>query len=173
MLKRVVIPISLVLLMVSCYTFKKPEKPKHLLSKKEMVNIIMDLRLLASANGALQRKFEEYGIYSEAYVYKKYKIDSVTFTQNNNYYAFYIDDYNEIYNKVKDSLEELKKDLDALVIKETAEKRKKDSINRVRKKDSLIKVRDSLKLIKEEIKTETHNKPKLIEPVSETTNQSR
>ena len=54
MFKRFIIYLFACLLMVSCYNISKPEKPKHLLSKKEMVNIIIDLRLLASANGSNQ-----------------------------------------------------------------------------------------------------------------------
>ena len=179
MLKRITIYICAVLFMVSCYSIKKPKKPDHLLSKKEMVNIILDLRLLASANGANQRLLQNHGIYSEDYVYKKYNIDSATFAQSNNYYAFYIEDYDEIYNKVKDSLDELKTVLDELVLKEKEEKRKTDSINRVKERDSLnlLRIEDSLReqhpdtLL--DIKLKRKIKPKLIEPVSETTSQSQ
>ena len=59
--------------MLSCYSFQKPDKPKHLISKKEMVNIILDLRLLASANGSNQKILQEKGAYSEDYVFEKYK----------------------------------------------------------------------------------------------------
>jgi hypothetical protein len=127
--------------MVSCYNFNKPEKPNNLLSKKEMINIIMDLRLLASANGSNQVILKNKGIYSEAYVYEKYKIDSLTFALSNNYYAYYVEDYDEIYNKVKDSLEVLNKFYDELSLKEADEKRKNDSLN-------IIKAKDSLNLLK-------------------------
>lgn len=180
MLKKITIYACLVLLMVSCYTNTKPKKPDHLLSKKEMVNIILDLRLLASANGANQKVLQNHGIYSEDYVYKKYNIDSAVFALSNKYYAFYVDDYDEIYEKVKDSLDKLKKDLDQLLKKEAEEKRKTDSINRIKKNDSLnlLKNIDSLKVLEHpdtllEKKLRRKIKPKLIQPVSKTNSQSQ
>ena len=167
--------------MVSCYNISKPEKPKNLLSKKEMINIIIDLRLMASANGSNQIILKKEGIYSEAYVYEKYKIDSSIFALSNNYYAYHVDDYDEIYNKVKDSLEALNKFYDELLLKEEAEKKKQDSLNRIIKRDSLdlIKKKDSLKLLNvndsiiDIILKQKKVTPKLIEPVSSTTHQSQ
>ncbi|MFH4963495.1 DUF4296 domain-containing protein [Gaetbulibacter sp. M235] len=181
MFKRIIIFIFASLLLVSCYNISKPEKPSHLLSKKEMINIIIDLRLLASANGSNQIILKKKGIYSEAYVYEKYKIDSSTFALSNNYYAYHIDDYDEIYNKVRDSLEALNKFYDELLLKEEAEKKKQDSLNRIKKRDSLdiIKKKDSLKLLNvndsiiDVILKKKKVTPKLIEPVSSTTNQSQ
>jgi hypothetical protein len=174
MFKQLIIYICLIFLMVSCYNNNKPQKPSHLLSKKEMINIIMDLRLLASANGSNQILLKNKGIYSEAYVYEKYKIDSLTFAQSNNYYAYYVEDYDEIYNKVKDSLDGLKKFYDEILLKEEAEIKRKDSINRIKIKDSInrLKKEDSLKLlnIKDtliDIKLKKKVTPKLIEPVSD------
>ena len=174
--KRISIYFLPIFLMLSCYSFQKPDKPKHLISKKEMVNIILDLRVLASANGSNQKILQEKGVYSEDYVFKKYKIDSLTFALSNNYYAYHVEDYDEIYTKVKDSLELLKKNLDQLVIQEEDEKRKTDSINNVRKRDSLdlIRNKDSIRILK---KTDSllNNKikPKLIEPVSDKAVQSQ
>jgi len=165
---------------VSCYSFQKPEKPEHLISKKEMVNIIIDLRLLASANGSNQKVLQDKGVYSEEYVFKKYNIDSLTFALSNNYYAYYVEDYDEIYTMVRDSLELLKKNLDQLVIQEEDEKRKTDSINNIRKRDSLdlIRNKDSIRIIKKpdsllNIKLKNKIKPKLIMPVSDKAVQSQ
>jgi hypothetical protein len=173
MFKRFIIYIGAFLLMVSCYNFNKPEKPNNLLSKKDMINIIMDLKLLASANGSNQILLKNKGIYSEAYVYEKYKIDSLTFALSNDYYAYYVEDYDEIYNKVKDSLEVLKKFYDDVLLIEAAEIKKKDSLNNIKFKDSLdlIKKKDSLKMfkLKDTIlggKLKKKVAPKLIEPAS-------
>lgn len=152
MLKRFLLYMFSGLLLVSCYTFNKPNKPKHLISKKEMVNIIIDLKLLASSSGSNKKILENHGVYSEDYIYKKYHIDSSTFASNNNYYAFYINDYDDIYTKVSDSLKELSEFYKALEKKELKEKRARDSINSLRKKDSLslLKTKDSLKLLKKD-----------------------
>jgi len=180
MFKRFIIFLFTCLLLVSCYNIGKPEKPSHLLSKKEMVNIIIDLRLLASANGSNQIILKNRGIYSEAYVYEKYKIDSLTFAESNNYYAFHIEDYDEIYNKVKDSLEVLNKFYDDLLVEEEKEAKIKDSLNRIKVRDSLdlIKKKDSLKLLNIndsliDVILKRKVTPKLIEPVSSTTTQSQ
>lgn len=179
MLKQVIVSICVGLLMVSCYTFNKPKKPKHLISKKEMINIIIDLRLMASANGSNQRLLQNRNLYSDDHIYEKYNIDSLTFALNNSYYAYYVEEYNDIYTKVKDSLDVLKKDLEVLVKKEEEEKRITDSINRIRKKDSLSlkRKKDSIKLRhgSDTIIKKKFNKiePKLIKPVSDKGAQSQ
>ena len=180
MLKRFLLHIVSGILMVSCYTFNKPDKPKHLLSKKEMVNIIMDLKLLASSNGSNRKILEDNGIYSDDYVYKKYHIDSLTFASNNAYYSYYINDYEAIYKKVKDSLEALNEFYKELDKEELREKRKQDSISALRKKDSInnLITRDSIKLqithdSIRQLKLKGKPKPKLIEPVSDKAVQSQ
>lgn len=166
MLKRVILYILVLFIVTACYNTKKPEKPSHVISKKEMVNIILDLRLLASANGSNQKILQDYGIYSEDYVYNKYNIDSSTFAQNNNYYAYYLEDYDEIYNKVKDSLDALKEYYDNLVIEEAAIKRKNDSIKNLHKRDSIKNLKSGAP---KELKLNLNGEPKPIEPVSDKT----
>ncbi len=182
MLKRFFTYIFLGILVVSCYTLNKPEKPKHLISKKEMISIIIDLKLISSSNGANKKILEKKDIYSDDYVYKKYNIDSATFASNNNYYAFYVKDYEEIYKKVQDSLEELSQFYTKLEDTERKEKRKQDSINSIRKKDSinsLLKPKASLKekpekdsIVNLNLKHKTKPK-KLIQPVSDKASQSQ
>ena len=178
MFKRLLYTICAIM-MVSCYTFKKPEKPKHLLSKKEMLDIIIDLKLLASSNGTNRKILEDNGIYSDDYIYKKYHIDSLTFALNNAYYSYYINDYETIYKEVKDSLEALNNFYKELEKEELREKRKQDSINKIRKKDSInaLVKKDTIKLQaskdslpKSQLKK---SKPKLIEPVSDKAAQSQ
>ncbi|MCF7568397.1 DUF4296 domain-containing protein [Sabulilitoribacter arenilitoris] len=136
-LKRFLTYFSLVLLATACYKYNKPKKPKNLIPKDKMVNIIIDVRLLASANGKNKRTLEENNLQSEAYIYKKYNIDSLQFALSNNYYAYYVDDYIDIYEKVKDSLGSLNDKFSDLAEKEEQEKKYKDSINSIIKKDSI------------------------------------
>src|SRR5690606_28575963 len=93
------IPYTIVLLfVVSCYKFKEPEKPKNLISKAEMVNILIDLKLIASVTAADDIKvLDSNNIQSKKYIYKKYNIDSTQFALSNNYYAYHLQDYEEIY----------------------------------------------------------------------------
>jgi hypothetical protein len=124
-------PYIIVLLFVgtSCYKFKEPEKPKNLISKADMVNILIDLKLIASVTAANDIKvLDSNYVQSEQYVYKKYNIDSTQFALSNNYYAFHLKDYEDIYTKVKDSLEALSRYYEDLELKELKERRTQDSI---------------------------------------------
>ncbi|WP_100610184.1 DUF4296 domain-containing protein [Confluentibacter lentus] len=161
MLKKF-IPYTIVLLfVVSCYQFKEPEKPKNLISKAEMVNILIDLKLIASVTAGDDIKvLDSNNVQSEKYIYKKYNIDSTQFALSNNYYAYHLEDYEEIYTKVKDSLEALSSFYEALELKELKDQRTKDSLQSLMDKDSI-----------EAISTKTDIKGKLIKPISDRVSQ--
>lgn len=94
-----------------------------------MVNILIDLKLIASVTGGDDVKvLDSNNVQSQKYIYKKYNIDSTQFAMSNNYYAFHINDYEAIYTKVKDSLEALSRFYEDLELKELKERRTKDSI---------------------------------------------
>ncbi len=137
MIKKLFIYLSVILLIASCYKFDKPDKPKNLISKEQMVNILIDIRLLASANGSNKIILENNKIHKNTYVYKKYQIDSLQFALSNNYYAYYLDEFEAIYAKVKDSLDILKNKFDALAKQEEKEKKFRDSIQGIVKKNSI------------------------------------
>ena len=150
-LKRLFIYLGLVVTAAACYQYDKPEKPKNLISKEKMVDVLIDIKLITSANGANRKIMDKQGIDRNTYVFTKHHIDSAQFAASNNYYAYYIKDYEAIYNKVNDSLEALKAFYTALELKEKAAakaKKKQDSINLAIKRDSLktLRLRDSLKI---------------------------
>ncbi|MGA1227521.1 MAG: DUF4296 domain-containing protein [Tamlana sp.] len=150
-LKHFIYFLSIVLLITACNRIKGPDKPKNLISKEKMVDILIDTRLIASASSVNKRIMMDNGVDIKAYVFKKYNIDSLQFALSNEYYAFRVKDYKEIYDKVEDSLEELKtkfKELEANEWKEKT-KREEDSIKALsKKKDTIrdLKIVDSLKL---------------------------
>jgi Domain of unknown function (DUF4296) len=124
MLKKFTPYFLVFMLVVSCYNLKEPEKPKNLISKTDMVNILIDLQLGASITAPEDLKIlDTNNVQLEKYIYNKYHIDSTQFALSNNYYAFFIDDYEEIYNKVKDSLEVLSDFYEKLELKEIEEAR--------------------------------------------------
>ncbi len=184
--KQLILFAGILLLVASCYQYKKPEKPKNLISKSRMVDILIDVKLIASANLIGQEIIENHDVNPETYVFKKYNIDSLQFALSNNYYAYYSKEYEEIYTKVIDSLKELEAIYKALDLKEEEERAKakkiKDSLNYIINKDSLdlIEIQDSLqgKIYKDSL-TETLLKKKfkeksgLISPVSDTDSQSQ
>jgi len=184
-LRRLTPFLGIVVLITSCYQYKKPEKPKNLISKDKMVEILIDIKLIASASSIIVNKkiMENHSINPETYVFTKHNIDSLQFVLSNDYYAFYSKDYEDIYSKVLDSLKKLEDFYKALELKEeeaAVAKKKQDSLNLIKKKDSLglMKIQDSLKIgFKKDSLTNTLLKKKieeqetLIAPVSDTTYQ--
>ena len=122
---------------MSCYGIQKPEKPENLLSKDKMVDVLVELSLVSSAKGINKRELENKGILPDAFVYKKHKIDSAQFAQSNNYYAYDIDEYSNIYQKVKDSL-------DALKVFYKAEEKKEDLIKQKELQNSMKAKKNSV-----------------------------
>lgn len=104
------------------------EKPDNLISKSKMVDVIVDLTLLNSAPAVDKSVLEKKGIKPEAYVYMKYNIDSLQFVESNNYYSYNIDDYQDIYGRVKTRLNQKKEAYKKQEEKERLEKKKRDSI---------------------------------------------
>ena len=143
--------LSLVLLVASCYQFKEPKKPENLISKADMVDVIIDSKIMGSANMANKRVMEKYGVDIDTYLFKRHNIDSLQFALSNKYYTFHLEEYEEIYTKVEDSLKALKVFYEELEKKEAAEakaKRKQDSLLVITKiKDSIsnLKLSDSIK----------------------------
>ncbi|APY10628.1 hypothetical protein BWZ22_04960 [Seonamhaeicola sp. S2-3] len=149
------------------------KKPKNLISKDMMVNILIDAKLITSANTISRRTLEENGVFPDSYIFNKYGVDSAQFAQSNAYYTYKVKDYEEIYTLVKDSLDKLKAKYKALQEQEQKEKKIKDSLKAIelealsKKRDSLktVKNKDSL-LVKTPIKT-PEEEGVLINPVSE------
>ena len=54
------------------------EKPEHLISENEMTDIMYDIALLQAMKSYNTVTLSEKGIDSRTYIYKKYKIDSLT-----------------------------------------------------------------------------------------------
>ena len=87
----------LIFLLTNCTSNTIISKPKNLIPKDKMVDVITDM-LLASGgenikNIQLQRKVNYFPL-----VYEKYQIDSTQFKESNFYYVSRIDDYEDIIN---------------------------------------------------------------------------
>lgn len=106
-MKRVVLFVIL-LSLIGCNT--TIEKPNNLIEKDKMIDILYDISLLEAIktqniNGGINNKD------ANAYLYKKYKIDSLQLVQSNKYYASDIEEYKKMFAKVKARLEEQTKKL--------------------------------------------------------------
>ena len=82
------------------------EKPEHLIDREVMIDILCDIAVFQAAENADGSKFKEQGIVPNEMIYKKYQIDSVTFAQNDRYYASDPHDYKKMYGEVTKKLEE-------------------------------------------------------------------
>ncbi len=134
-MKQIII-IFVSLLMFSCQDIDKPKKPKNLISKDKMEDVLYDVYVLNAAKGVNKNDLESNGIDPEKYIFKKHNIDSLQFAQSNNYYAYDTKTYEVFIENIKKRLEIDKVKYDALAEKE---KKKQDSIRDVKKK-----TRDSL-----------------------------
>ena len=78
-------------------------KPKNLIERDKMVDIIYDLSLLEA------QKNQNFGNATSLpkateFLKKKYKIDSLRFAKSTQYYASDLKDYKKIYEEVKERL---------------------------------------------------------------------
>lgn len=105
---------GLITLFFSCNS--SVEKPKNLIDKDKMTDILYDISLMEAIktqniNGGLTVKS------ANEYIYKKYNIDSVQFVKSNKYYASDLEEYKKMFERIKERLnaemqkndEELKK----------------------------------------------------------------
>ncbi len=101
MKKIVLFILALLFFTISCKD-TTVKKPKNLIERKKMVDIIYDLALLEAA------KSQTSGTLSYPkpieFIKNKYKVDSLTFAQSTQYYASDIKDYKKMYNEVKERL---------------------------------------------------------------------
>ncbi len=114
--------IIVLFLLVSCTSNTIYEKPKDLLSKNKMADILTDMYIAEGARSVNNKNLERLVDYMPL-VYEKHKIDSVQFAESNFYYNTRIDDYEAIYKMVDQRLKKLHTKYDTII-------KKADSINR-------------------------------------------
>ncbi|WP_445731778.1 DUF4296 domain-containing protein [Mariniflexile sp.] len=169
MLKQIILFLGIILVVTSCNVFGGPKKPKDLISKAKMVAILIDARLISSSNSKYKDTMQKYGVKLDTYVFEKHGIDSLQFALSNEYYAYRAKDYEDIYNKVTDSLETLKTVFNELKLKEEKAKikREKDSLDYLKLPDSIRSIKmDSLSKnsLKNRLKKEERV---MVKPVSD------
>ena len=86
---------------------KNPVKPpKKLLDEATMENILYDVAILQAAKINAPEILQANKIEAKNYIYKKYKIDSATYHQNNRYYAAEVNNYKHMHKRILARLEE-------------------------------------------------------------------
>jgi hypothetical protein len=148
MFKNVSVKVMMCLLVIACNTNAKPKKPDNLISKDKMSEVLYDLYIINAAKGVNKKVLKANGFMPETYVLTKHNIDSTQFADSNMYYAFDIDVYEAIVDKVKARLEKEKLEFVEL---EKAEgkvaKFKRDSINKLRIKNRDTTVKQKKKIL--------------------------
>ena len=112
-MKKIAVFFGLVVLLAACGDAPM-QQPEKLIDEAVMAEIIYDLSVMEamkSRNTTLTNNL------TSDYIYKKYKIDSLQFAQNSQYYSADIDKYKKIYEKVAERLELEKKEADSLAKK--------------------------------------------------------
>jgi hypothetical protein len=89
-----------------------------------MTNIFYDLALIESAQGFLPRILSENKVTPKEFIFKKYKIDSLDFVQNNKYYASDVVLYKKIYEDVHEKLTKEKENIQSIIADEAATRNK-------------------------------------------------
>lgn len=112
------------LLVVSCTSNTIYEKPKDLLSKNKMADILTDMYIAEGAKSVNNKNLERLVDYMPL-VYEKHKIDSLQFASSNFYYNSRIDDYEAIYKMVDQRLKKLHTKYDTILKKADSLKRSK------------------------------------------------
>jgi hypothetical protein len=102
-MRLITLLLAFLLVFVGCTT--AIEKPKKLIEKDKMVDILYDIALLEAiksqnVNGGISSKK------ANEFLYKKYKIDSLQWEENNKYYASDIEEYKKMYEEVKKRIQE-------------------------------------------------------------------
>ncbi|NRS87136.1 hypothetical protein HNQ02_000036 [Flavobacterium sp. 7E] len=142
-MKKSIVLIAVLFLFFSC---KKEvvEKPKGLIEKEKMMNIMYDLSLLDGIKYQNNTVRDSIELNPSEYIFKKYKIDSLQFAKSNIYYASNYVEYKDMFDKIIKRLDDKKTVLDSILKKENKAKSKKDSLLLLKEKpalknDSLLK----------------------------------
>ena len=102
-MRLITLLLAFLLVLISCTS--AIEKPKKLIEKDKMVDILYDIALLEAiksqnVNGGISSKK------ANEFLFQKYKIDSLQWEENNKYYAADIEEYKKMYEEVKQRIQE-------------------------------------------------------------------
>lgn len=133
----------LILSILGCQNVERPEKPKNLISKEKMVDVLTEAYLANAARSVNNQAIIDKGIQVDSLIFKKFEVDSVQFAKSNDYYAADINMYLDIFQKVEARLVAMEKKLDSI---RDLDRKRKDSVESNQNKERIIAdpKRDSL-----------------------------
>ena len=100
---------------ISCQNVNEPDRPANLISKDMMVDILTDCYINNAARSISYVKLKDSKIKLDSMIYLKYQIDSLQFTQLNEYYSLQFTTYLDLLTQVEKRLEKIKERTDSVV----------------------------------------------------------
>lgn len=98
----------------ACQDVKLPEKPKNLIGKDKMVEVLTEAYLANAARSIDNKTIVDRGIKMDSLFYTKFGVDSLQFAQSNAFYAADINMYITIFEEVEARLDGMEKNLDSI-----------------------------------------------------------
>ena len=136
--------------MVSCTSNTIYEKPKDLIPKDSMIDLLTDMYLASAATNNRNSLINKEANYMML-VYKKYQIDTTRFYSSNNYYTSLIDEYAEILGAVKKRIDSLDKKY----------RKERSVIDSIKAEERLLKNKDKIETLDLKAIKSKKNKGKL------------
>lgn len=133
--------VILTLTFAACQDVKHPQKPKNLIAKDKMAEVLTEAYLANAGRSVDNKTLLVKGVKLDSLIYVKFGIDSLQFVRSNDYYAANINSYVEIFQKVEDNLKLLEAELDSIRVlergKDTLTKNPVERERNIRMGDSL------------------------------------
>ena len=136
-MKKIFYIILGIIILSSCTSNTIYEKPKNLISKNKMADILVDMYLAEGAKSVHNKDLERLVDYMPL-VYEKYKVDSLQFSESNFYYTSKIDDYEDIFKTVNNRLKIMKTEYDSIAKVEDSIRQGKLYKNKDLRKKSIL-----------------------------------
>ena len=131
-MRKTILFLAVTIGLVSCKEEVVP-KPERLIAKDVIVNIMYDLTILEAIKNQNPASLDTFRINSRAYIFKKYKIDSIQYAKSNIYYASDINEYKSMFEQISKKLESRTQSIDSLIKKQ----KKKKPVKKVQQKASV------------------------------------
>jgi len=117
---RRIIYIVFVLFFMACESKVNYKKPKNLIPKGQMIDLLFDMHIANATQGIKDDNSKKNNNYMSL-IYEKYQIDSTQFTVSNTYYIANVSKYEDIFEEVELRLKTLvvkyEKERDSLIEK--------------------------------------------------------
>ena len=130
-MRKIILFLAIAITFVSCKEEFVP-KPDRLIAQDVMVDIMYDLTILEAIKNQNPASLDTFKINSRAYIFKKYKIDSIQYAKSNIYYASDYNEYKSMFEQISKRLEVKSQSVDSLIKKQ----KKKKSVKKVQQKSN-------------------------------------